>query len=182
MQAQNVLADDYQPREVIFAARDRCDETVEHLRCVRTQRFKYIRNFLPNRPHLQPNAYKDKKSILISLREAHAAGTLNEIQEQIFAPMRPEEELYDLEADPHEIHNLADNPDHQQTLLKLRNQLEQWMIDTDDQGRRPESAAMYDSDMDVYRAGRGNGKDAREQLEQLETNIQLMKQWAREGK
>src|SRR5262249_17892142 len=64
MQSQNILASDYQPRDAVFAARDRCDETVEHLRSVRTARFKYIRNFLPLRPHLQPNAYKDGKPIV----------------------------------------------------------------------------------------------------------------------
>ena len=32
MQAKNILAEDYQPREAVFAARDRCDETVDHIR------------------------------------------------------------------------------------------------------------------------------------------------------
>ena len=64
MQAQDVLAKDYQPRDAVFAARDRCDETVERIRSVRTDRFLYIRNFHPQRPHLQPNAYKDGKSIV----------------------------------------------------------------------------------------------------------------------
>jgi hypothetical protein len=64
MQGRDILAKDYQPRDAIFAARDRCDETVEYLRSVRTDRFLYIRNFLPQRPHLQPNAYKDGKAIV----------------------------------------------------------------------------------------------------------------------
>ena len=66
MQAKDVLSDDYEPRTEIYSARDRCDETVEHMRCVRTQEFKYIRNFLPNRPHMQPNRYKDQKSIVVA--------------------------------------------------------------------------------------------------------------------
>jgi len=72
MEARDILAKDYQPRQAIFAARDRCDETVDRLRAVRTQDFKYIRNYLNERPHLQPNAYKDYKSIYIALRKAHA--------------------------------------------------------------------------------------------------------------
>ena len=67
MQAKDVLSDDYEPRTEIYSARDRCDETVEHMRCVRAQEFKYIRNFLPNRPHMQPNRYKDQKSIVVAL-------------------------------------------------------------------------------------------------------------------
>jgi len=47
MQAKNVFASDYQPRKAIFAARDRCDETVERLRSVRTDQYLYIRNFHP---------------------------------------------------------------------------------------------------------------------------------------
>ena len=103
--SRDVLGEDYEERTAIFAARDRCDETVDYIRALRTARFKYIRNFLPHRPHLQPNLYKDGKSIyrtpnLIALREAHAAGTLNETQQLLFAPTRPEEELYGPDGGP----------------------------------------------------------------------------------
>ncbi len=74
MQAKDILADDYTAREAVFAARDRCDETVDHMRSVRTKDFKYIRNFLPNRPYLQPCAYKDGKDILIALRDVPRSG------------------------------------------------------------------------------------------------------------
>ncbi len=181
MQARNVLAADYQPRDAIFAARDRCDETVEHLRCVRTDRFKYIRNFLPQRPHLQPNAYKDHKSILIDLRRAHAAGELDDVQEQLFHPTRPAEELYDLENDPYEIHNLAGDPHYDETLVALRKRLNDWIIRTNDQGRMPESEAMYDSDMELYLQSRRR-RDDEEALKELQDNIDLMKRWAAEGK
>ena len=150
MQSRNLFADDYSPREAIFSARDRCDETVEHMRCVRTARLKYIRNFLPRRPHLQPNAYKDHKSILVALRRAHHEGRLNAVQQQLFAPTRSAEELYDLKSDPHEIENLAANPDFDDTLRSMRQRLEGWMEATNDRGRSPEDATMYDSDMQVY--------------------------------
>ena len=32
MQARDILAADYKPRKATFAARDRCDETVDHMR------------------------------------------------------------------------------------------------------------------------------------------------------
>ncbi|MHC4876341.1 MAG: sulfatase family protein [Planctomycetota bacterium] len=182
MQARDILAADYKPRKAVFSARDRCDETVDHLRSVRTSRFKYIRNYLPQRPHLQPCAYKDHKSILIALREAHANGRLNAIQQQLFAPTRPPEELYDLQADPHEIRNLATNPAHRQTLADMRKRLNNWMDETNDLGRRPESAEMYKSDMDVYlsRFRSGPRQDA-ERLHELESNIRQMKAWAAAG-
>lgn len=177
MQAKDILSPDYKKRSAIYSARDRCDETVEHMRCLRTQRYKYIRNFLPERPHMQPNRYKDKKDIIIALRTAHKAGTLTEIQGRIFEPTRPKEELYDLKKDPHETNNLAEDPAHQKQLLKFRAQLDQWIIDTNDQGA--ESEAMYASDMAVYITSKNVDP---EQGKVLSRNIALMKQWAKEGK
>jgi hypothetical protein len=95
----------------------------------------------------------------------------------LFAQRRPEEELYDLRVDPHEIHNLAEEPAHQATLLELRKRLDRWMIETNDQGRRPESLARYDSDMQVYLDSKNTELNAI-----LQQNIAQMKQWAAEGK
>jgi len=170
MHARDVLAADYSPREAIFAARDRCDETVERIRSVRTDQFLYVRNFYPLRPHLQPNAYKDGKSIIQTMRRLHAEKALPPLSEQLlFRPIRPAEELYEWKTDRWQIHNLADDPAHQTTLLELRQRLNQWMTETHDQG--PESEAMYDSDMAIY-VGRGNPE--------VQRNIDLMKQWASE--
>ncbi len=177
MQAQDILADDYAPRDAIFSARDRCDETVEHMRCVRTERYKYIRNFLPDRPHMQPNRYKDSKDIVKTLRAAYEAGKLNEIQASLFVPTRPKEELYDLKNDPFEINNLAASPKHKKTLSKLRGQLDDWIERTGDKG--PESMARYDSDMAVYIKSRGSDPV---QKDILIKNIATMKRWASEGK
>ena len=172
MQAKDVFAKDYQPRDAVFAARDRCDETVERIRSVRTERFLYIRNFYPQRPLLQPNAYKDAKSILIALRSLHEAGKLDTLSEQLlFSPTRPAEELYQWTTDPWQLNNLAEEPEYQTTLKQLRDRLDRWMVETNDHGA--ESEAMYDSDMAVY-LQKGNPA--------VPKNIELMKRWAAEGK
>ena len=172
MQARNVLAADYQPRDVVFAARDRCDETVERLRSVRDEKYLYIRNFYPKRPHLQPNAYKDGKSIVITLRSLHASGKLDTISEQLlFSAERPAEELYEWNEDRWQVKNLAMNPNYKSTLESMRGRLDRWITETKDRG--PESDAMYDSDMKVY-LGKGNPE--------VERNIAIMKKWASEGK
>lgn len=172
MQARNVLAPGYQPRTHIFAARDRCDETVERIRSVRTDRFLYIRNFYPQRPHLQPNAYKDGKSIVQTLRRLHEEGGLDPLAERLlFSPTRPAEELYEWTTDRWQVSNLAGDPSHRATLEELRARLDQWMKETHDHG--PESESRYDSDMAEY-LGKGNPE--------VEKNIALMKQWAKEGK
>ncbi|WP_438269965.1 sulfatase family protein [Paludisphaera mucosa] len=178
MQARDLFANGYAPRDAVFSARDRCDETVDHIRSVRTDRYKYIRNFLPDRPHLQPNRYKDAKAIVRRLRELHAEGKLDAHQERLlFAPTRPKEELYDLRADPDEIHNLAEDVAHRETLEALRKRLDDWIVETGDRGATPEAASMYDSDMKVY----VDGQKAAE-AEILRRNIAIMKGWAAEGK
>lgn len=182
MQARNILAQDYRPREVVFAARDRCDETVDHMRSVRSKDFKYIRNFLPARPYLQPCAYKDAKDILKALREYHAAGKLNETQELLFRDVRPEEELYDVNADPYEIHNLAAEPQYAGRLVEMRQRLDTWMEQTGDQGREREPPAMYDSDMKVYVDRLSLPRFDPAHLQEVKDNIALMKKWAAEGK
>ena len=177
MQGRNVLAKDYAKRDAVFSARDRCDETMEHIRSVRTDRFKYIRNYMNERPHLQPCRYKDDKAIVQKLRELHAAKKFDDLTENLlFAEKRPAEELYDLAADPFEVNNLAANPKHADTLSAMRKKLTDWEERTADKGRKPEPKAMYDSDMKVYLGG---GKKTNDELK---GNIELNKKWAAEGK
>jgi arylsulfatase A-like enzyme len=131
------------PRQYVFGARDRCDETVFRFRTVRDARYRYIRNFTPDRPLLQANAYKEKQyPVWNLLKELHAAGQLTPAQAALCAPTMAAEELYDLEADPCEIHNLAQAPAHQETLQRLRGALEQWIEQTKDQGRVFEPAEV----------------------------------------
>ena len=57
-------------------------------------------------------------------------------------PTRPEEELYDLETDPFEVENLANDPGHRETLERMRAELARWIEETDDQGRFAEPAEV----------------------------------------
>jgi arylsulfatase A-like enzyme len=172
MQGKDILAKDYKPRDSVFAARDRCDETVERIRSVRTNQFLYVRNYFPQRPHLQPNAYKDGKEIIQVLRARHEAGRLSELSnELLFRATRPVEEFYDYTIDPWQTKNLANDPTFQAALVEHRNQLERWVSETGDQGF--ESEEMFESDMAAY-VGAGNPV--------VEKNIQIMKQWSKEGK
>ena len=180
MQGRNVFAAGYRARAEAFAARDRCDETVERMRSVRDGTFLYIRNYYPARPALQPNAYKDGKSIVQTLRALHAAKALDPLAEKLlFSPTRPAEELYAWTTDRWQVNNLAGDPAHRAALEKLRARLDRWVIETKDQGA--ESDAMYDSDMKVY-VGDGNRKGKAAGSTVTEQNIAQMKAWAREGK
>ena len=178
MQGRDLLAKNFQPREAIFAARDRCDETVDGIRSLRSARWKYIRNFYPDRPMLQPNAYKDSKAIVQTLRRLHDDKQLSELHERLlFAPTRAPEELYDLTTDPYELNNLAALPDQESNLLTLRAQLDKLMAETRDQGREPEPGATYDSDMNATDPA-GGGKPPK--ADSGAANIELMKRWRTE--
>ncbi len=122
-----------------FSARDRCDETVDRIRCVRDKRWKLIRNFLPERPYAQRNHYKDTSyPALQVIRQLHAEGRLQGVAAQWMAPKRPNYELYDLETDPHEVANLAGSPEHAETLARMQGRLNTWIEESNDHGRELE--------------------------------------------
>jgi uncharacterized sulfatase len=127
-----------QDRKYVFAARDRMDETYDRIRAVRTTQFKYIHNFEPQLPYAQRIAYMDEMPTMQVWRRLNAEGKLTGAQKLFFAPTKPREELYDMQSDPHEIHNLADSPEHQAVLKELRAALDKWIEDTHDLGAVPE--------------------------------------------
>ena len=163
MQGRVFLGPDRSPaREMVFATRDRCDETVDRIRAVRTRRYKYIRNFMPERPYTQANRYKERAYPMLALmKELHAQGKLTSTQQLFMAAQRPEEELYDVQADPWEINSLAGSSEHQAVLRQMRSALDKWIVDTDDQGRIAESPEALKTARERHsrrRPTRGKGK------------------------
>lgn len=141
------------PREYLFTARDRIDETLDRVRTVRDKRFKYIRNFEPWRPRYQSFRYIEFEAynpLPALMRRLHAEGGLDAAQARMFAPSRPPEELYDLENDPFELHDLADLPEHRGALERLRAELDRWISQTPDQGAIPEDTAVRALELRSY--------------------------------
>jgi len=122
------------PREYVFGAASRVDEAYELSRCVRDKRYKYIRNYMPHLPYIQPSEYPDRAEIMKELRRAVAEEKLSSIQKLHWAPTKPIEELYDTSADPHEVNNLADSSSLRRILARLRKVHLQWMVETRDVG------------------------------------------------
>ena len=75
-----------------------------------------------------------KTPMLSVIRELHAQGKLNEAQQLLLTDMKPEEELYDIQADPHELNNFAPSAEHRTTLKEPRTLLDRWIADTNDKG------------------------------------------------
>jgi uncharacterized sulfatase len=122
------------PREYVFGAASRVDEAYEMSRCVRDKRYKYIRNYLPHLPYIQPSEYPDRAEIMQELRRAVAEEKLSKIQKLHWAPTKPREELYDTSADPYEVNNLADSPSLRRVIGRLCKVHLQWMVETHDIG------------------------------------------------
>jgi N-sulfoglucosamine sulfohydrolase len=127
------------PRKYLFGASSRVDEAYECSRCVRGERYKYIRNYFPQLPYIQPSQYCDQAEIMQELRRAVAEEKLTPAQKLLWTATKPIEELYDTVEDPHEIHNLIDDPGKKTILRKLRKTLHSWMLQTRDTGLMSEA-------------------------------------------
>ncbi len=125
------------PREYVHGFRDRMDERIDFLRCARDKRWKYIRNYMPHRPWAQFIGYMYEMPTMKAWQRLHDEGKLNEVQDRFFRP-KPVEELYDTEADPWEIRNLADDAAQRETLERMRAELRRWQLEIRDLGFLPE--------------------------------------------
>lgn len=104
--------------------------------------FATFRNILPEKRFLSLCAYKASPYPLWTLLpQLQKERKLTPAQEALCAPHMPAEELYDLEADPHEVSKLAKDARYAMKLEEMRQVLGRWITETDDQGRFPESDA-----------------------------------------
>tara|TARA_R110002012_G_scaffold305179_1_gene509163 strand:- start:14452 stop:15024 length:573 start_codon:yes stop_codon:yes gene_type:complete len=101
-------------------------------------RFKYIKNYMLEKPNYQNIRYRLSNPLMVHLLELHAEGKLDENQERCFDESKPEEELYDTRSDPYEFNNLAGNADYADKLAELREAHLKWIDDFGDLGALPE--------------------------------------------
>ncbi len=133
---------DGEDKEYVFGTSDRVDEAYEMARTIRTKKYRYIRNFLSYTPLLQPNFYSDKSAIMKELYRFRNSSALTQEQQTLFQNQRQPEELYDLEKDPHEVNNLAGNPEYETVLKEMRIHLHDEMVKSFDTGLMPEPEMM----------------------------------------
>jgi arylsulfatase A-like enzyme len=125
-----LLGKAYQPREAVFSERNWHDN-FDPIRSVRTRRHKLIFNAAPHFPYRPAWDLADSPS-WASYQQAARRGRINGDQMQLFSPSRPVIELYDLENDPGEFHNLATSAAHADTLHDMKRRLSEWMHQTYD--------------------------------------------------
>ena len=157
-QGQAFLGKQKEPqRDYVCGARDRLDNCNEMIRTIRSEKYRYIRNFLPHRPYAsfwpdggffatppekgtpehdfwdtsclpgEQKVHDPDGVFLLPIPEAYSAYL-------IWQAKKPFEELYDVENDPEEIANLADDPEYSDLKDQMRTQLFAWMIETRDLG------------------------------------------------
>lgn len=125
-------------RDYVYGARDRMDERYDIIRMVRDKQYKYIRNYLPNKTYYQYMNTPEKGQVMQEIRRVAKSNTLPPAAQALMSPSKPTEELYDTQADPHEINNLASQPKYQQILMRMRAAQLAWVHDTKDLGLIPE--------------------------------------------
>ncbi|WP_020423796.1 sulfatase [Cupriavidus sp. WS] len=125
------------PRKYVFAARDRMDTEYDRVRMVRDARYRYLRNYMPDKPYYQNLRFRLMLPMMQDILRQRDAGTLSAAQAAWFGP-KPAEELYDAEQDPWEQRNLAGDPRYQDKLAELRQALDAWTMQYGDLGGVPE--------------------------------------------
>ncbi|MFK8114795.1 MAG: sulfatase-like hydrolase/transferase [Rubripirellula sp.] len=120
-------------KEYLFGYRGRMDERIDMVRSCTDGRYIYMRHFYPDRPYLKHVDYMFQTPTTRVWKELFDAGKLNEAQAKFWGN-KPVEELFDLEQDPDEVLNLADQPEHAERVAKMRKRLKDWMAETRDCG------------------------------------------------
>jgi N-sulfoglucosamine sulfohydrolase len=117
-----------------YANADRFDAVYDRARTVSDGRYRYTRNFLTDLPYLIRNAYRERIPMTLDLYALEETGPKTPEQWQMAAKSRPAEEFYDAAADPWEVTNLIDAPEHQERIAAMREHLEAWIEATGDLG------------------------------------------------
>ncbi|MGX7896993.1 sulfatase-like hydrolase/transferase [Tsuneonella sp. HG222] len=129
------------PSRFAFGMRNRMDERYDFVRTVTDGRYRYIRNYMPHRKLGMRVDFEWLTKGYQSLERAHLAGELNDEQERFFRP-KAFEELYDLDADPDQMDNLAGTSTHKAIQHRLRRVLDRHMLEMRDNGFIPEGSPL----------------------------------------
>ncbi len=134
-------------------------------------KYQYIRNFQPYLPDGLKNNYRYKMLAYSEWRELWKAGKLSGVQQQFFQP-RPTEQLFDCEADPHQVHNLAAEPGYTKVLVTLRTRLQNWMTRMPDLSLYPESYLVENAMDDPVRFGQEHQEEISTLLQTADLALQ----------
>ncbi|MEZ6135301.1 MAG: sulfatase-like hydrolase/transferase [Pirellulaceae bacterium] len=133
-----IKAGEVAARDTALGYADRFDEKVDFVRTLRKGKYEYVRSYQPFNFDGLHNNYRYLMLAYQQWRELYQAGELSAVQSQFFRP-RAAEMLFDIEKDPHEVHNLANDPAYASVLESLRGELQQRLRAMPDLSFFPES-------------------------------------------
>ncbi|HOX58603.1 MAG TPA: sulfatase-like hydrolase/transferase [Candidatus Paceibacterota bacterium] len=139
------------PNEYVFCTRDRMDERYDMMRSLMSHRYLYIHNYRPELPYVQRLSYQFQARGYQSWAREAATGHLTPATAQFWGE-KPTEELYDLVADPDNVHNLVNDPAYREALEKMRAEMKRRVLAIKDNGFIPEG-----SPLEGYEASRQPG-------------------------
>jgi arylsulfatase A-like enzyme len=122
-------------RQYVYGARDRADDMYDLSRSVFDGRYMYIRHYMPHMVPMQEGVIMSpyNKEFNQELYRVHEAGQDTEQSAKLWSP-RPYEELYDIENDPQELNNLAEDKSLREVKFQLTLRLREWIILSRDSG------------------------------------------------
>lgn len=107
-------------------------DNLDLIRGVRSARHLLIQNYRPELPYI-PTLDLAESPSWIAIQDLHTRRALSStLEHRYFAVPRPVVELYDVQADPFQLHNLATESTHAATIRSLQVLLSNWMISTND--------------------------------------------------
>lgn len=152
-EGQNLFLKNFKPRAFVAAHKDRLDHTIDRVRTIRTENYRYVRNYKLDRIFLQPQ-YRDSKNFTKNLHYLYNSGRLSKAHKEIYFGERPAEELYNVSKDPSMIYNLVGNPTFSLELERHRKLLDEWLA-VGDMGSEAEPIANLKANGDGKKWGEG---------------------------
>ena len=134
---RGIQMDEVNQRNITYGYADRFDEKYDMVRSIRQGKYKYIRSFQPYNIDGLMNNYRYRMLAYRQWQEMFEKDELNDVQAQFYRD-RPAQLLFDLEADPFETTNLAEDPAYTEILTSLHDSLHQWMMNLPDLSMYPE--------------------------------------------
>lgn len=126
------------PGEYSYSFRGRMDERIDLSRSVRDNKYRYTRNYMPHKKYGQYIAYLWRAPSMRSWEREWKAGNLDEVQSRFWGP-KAAEELYEVHADPHNVHNLAGDESYGSKLEEMREANRELIMEIRDAGFIPEA-------------------------------------------
>lgn len=131
MQGQDFVSPLTPARKYVYASRDRIDEVPDRQRAIRSNRFKLIRSYQPEQIGGHALDFRDNIPMMREMQSLLEQDKLNKAQRLWFEPPGAQR-LFDIQNDPHELTNLANNAEYEPVLRELNAALDAWLARTGD--------------------------------------------------